>query len=128
MHSLKVGTDICSVERIRNTYDRYGEKFLDRILTPNEKSYVITRGRRLVESLAGRFAAKEAVGKALGVGLRGVAWKEIEIGRAPSGAPSVILHGRAKKIAQHLHLNQIEISISHEREYSIALVVASSSV
>jgi holo-[acyl-carrier protein] synthase len=124
MTALKVGTDICSISRIRKTYERYGEKFLDRILTPNEKQYVTSRGRGLVESLAGRFAAKEAVGKALGVGLRGVAWKEIEIGRAVSGAPSVILHGRAKKIAQHLHLNQIEISISHEREFSIALVVA----
>jgi len=128
MRSLKVGTDICSVERIRKAYERYGERFLDRILTPYEKQYVIGRGKRLVESLAGRFAAKEAVGKALGVGLRGVAWKEIEIGRAASGAPHVILHGRAKKIAQHLQLSQFEISISHERDYSIAFVVASSSI
>jgi holo-[acyl-carrier protein] synthase len=128
MRSLKVGTDICSIERIKQAYERFGERFLDRILTPNEKRYVLGRGKRLVESLAGRFAAKEAVSKALGVGLRGVAWKEIEIGRAPSGAPHVILHGRARKIADHLQLNQFEISISHEREYSIAFVVASSSV
>jgi len=128
MRALKVGTDICSIERIRKAYERYGERFLDRILTPSEKHYVAGRGKRLVESLAGRFAAKEAVGKALGVGLRGVAWKEIEIGRAPSGAPHVILHGRAKKIAQHLQLSQFEISISHEREYSVAFVVARSSL
>jgi holo-[acyl-carrier protein] synthase len=125
MHPLKVGTDICSVERIRNAYERYGEKLLDRILTGNEKHYVKGRGKRLVESLAGRFAAKEAVGKALGVGLRGVAWKEIEIGRSPSGEPSVVLHGRADKIARHLQISQIAISISHERDYAIALAVAS---
>jgi len=128
MKALKVGTDICSIGRIRKAYEHYGEKFLDRILTAGEKSYVKGRGRQLAESLAGRFAAKEAVGKALGVGLRGVAWKEIEIGRAASGAPHVILHGRAKKIAQHLQLTQFEISISHEREYSVAFVVARSSV
>jgi len=126
--SFKLGTDICSLARIRKAYTLYGEKFLDKILTENEKHYVLSQKRRLVESLAGRFAAKEAVGKALGVGLRGINWREIEIIRSSSGAPLVALHGRAQAIANRLNLSQIEISISHERDYAIALVVATSSV
>jgi holo-[acyl-carrier protein] synthase len=128
MQSLKVGSDICSVVRIKEAYDRYGEKFLDRILTAHEKLYVLGQKHRLAESLAGRFAAKEAVGKALGVGLRGIGWQEIEILRAQSGAPQVILHGRAKAIAQKLQMDSFEISISHEREYAIALVIAGRSI
>jgi holo-[acyl-carrier protein] synthase len=124
METFAVGTDICSIDRIRDTHQKYGERFLDKILTAAEKSYVISRNRSMIESLAGRFAAKEAVSKALGVGLRGLAWKEIEIGRAPSGAPYVMLHGRASKIAKHKGFNRFEISISHERQFAVAFVVA----
>ena len=122
--AVKVGTDICSITRIREAYEKNGERFLDKILTGEEKRYVLSRQKRVAESLAGRFAAKEAVGKALGVGLRGVGWKEIEIGRSPYGAPLVMLHGRAKERARFLNLSTFDVSISHEREFAIAVVVA----
>jgi holo-[acyl-carrier protein] synthase len=122
--AIKVGTDICSITRIREAYEKNGERFLDKILTSEEKRYVLSRQKRVAESLAGRFAAKEAVGKALGVGLRGVGWKEIEIGRSPYGAPLVMLHGRAKERASFLKLSTFDVSISHEREFAIAVVVA----
>lgn len=120
---LKVGIDICSINRIRSTYDRYGSRFLEKILTANELNYVMSRQKRRMETLAGRFAAKEAVAKVLGVGLRGVSWKEIEIDRHPSGAPLVVLHGRALSVAKSLNLTHFEVSLSHEEEFAVALAV-----
>ncbi len=121
---LRIGTDICSIKRITSAYERYGERFLKRILTDNERQYVAKRPRELCERLSVRFAAKEAVSKALGVGWRGIDWKEVEIKNLPSGAPSVILHGRAKELARKLNLSRMEISLSHEREFAIASVIA----
>lgn len=122
---FKIGTDICSVKRITNTYNKYGKRFLRKILTDSEYQYVVSNKKlRSVEILAGRFAAKEAVAKALGVGWRGIHWKEVEIVRHASGAPSVVLHGRAKLLAKELNLNNFEVSLSHERDFAIALVVA----
>lgn len=120
---LKVGIDICSIDRIRSTYDKYGSRFLEKILTANELNYVMSRQKRRMETLAGRFAAKEAVAKVLGVGLRGVSWKEIEIDRHPSGAPLVVLHGRALSLAKSLNLTHFEVSLSHEKEFAVASAV-----
>ena len=117
---LTTGVDIIEIPRIKQTLDRYGQRFLDRIFTPDEIAYC--RGR--APNLAGRFAAKEATMKALGTGVRGVSWKDIEVVRAESGAPSVRLHGRAKKRAERLHVNEISLSMSHSREYAVAFVVA----
>jgi holo-[acyl-carrier protein] synthase len=100
--------------------DRYGERFLKRVFTSDEISYC--RGR--APNLAGRFAAKEATMKALGTGVRGVSWKDIEVIRAESGAPSVKLHGRAKARAERLQVGEISLSISHSREFAVAFVVA----
>jgi holo-[acyl-carrier protein] synthase len=121
---LRIGTDICSIKRIGKAYEKYGERFLNRILTDNEHQYVLRRRKQLLESLAGRFAAKEAVAKVLGVGWHGIHWKEVEIQNQPSGAPIVILHGRAEELARKLNLNHFEISLSHEREFAIASVIA----
>ena len=117
---LTTGVDIIEIHRIKQVLDRYGERFLNRLFTPNEIDYC--RGR--APNLAGRFAAKEATMKALGTGARGVSWKDIEVVRADSGAPSVKLYGRAENRAEGLHVVEISVSISHSREYAVAFVVA----
>ena len=117
---LSTGVDIIEIPRIKKTLDRYGERFLKRIFTPDEIAYC--RGRS--PNLAGRFAAKEATMKALGTGVRGVGWKDIEVIRAESGAPSVKLHGRAKARAEMLQVSELSLSISHSREVAVAFVVA----
>ncbi|MCH9016136.1 MAG: holo-ACP synthase [Chloroflexi bacterium] len=117
---LTTGVDIIEIPRIQQVLDRYGQRFLKRVFTPDEIAYC--RGR--APNLAGRFAAKEATMKALGTGVRGVNWKDIEVVRAESGAPSVKLHGRAEQRAERLHVGEISLSISHSREYAVAFVVA----
>ena len=117
---LSTGVDIIEIPRIKKTLDRYGERFLKRIFTPDEIAYC--RGRS--PNLAGRFAAKEATMKALGTGVRGVGWKDIEVIRAESGAPSVKLYGRAKARAEMLKVSELSLSISHSREFAVAFVVA----
>jgi len=121
---LKIGTDIVSIERIEKAYTRFGARFLERVLTPAEKDYVLSRNKRVAESLAGRFAAKEACAKVLGTGWRDLDWKEIEVIRHFSGAPRLVLHGRAKHLAEKHGLTEFELSISHEREFAVAFVVA----
>lgn len=116
----ELGIDIVRVERIRRALRRFGERFTRRILTPAEAAHV--RGRP--ESLAGRWAAKEAVSKVLGLGVRGVGWREIEIERLPTGQPAVRLHGRAARRAEQLGLGPIACSISHEDEYAVAVAYA----
>ena len=116
---LTTGVDIIEIPRIKQVLERYGQRFLDRIFTPGEIEYC--RGRP--PNLAGRFAVKEATMKALGTGVRGVSWKDIEVVRADSGAPSVKLHGRAEKRAERLQVGEISVSISHSREYAVAFVV-----
>jgi len=122
--NLKIGTDIVSVARIEKAYARFGIKFLERILTDTEKQYVLSRGKRLAESLAGRFAAKEACSKVLGSGWSNLDWKEVEVTRRVTGEPGIMLHGRAETLAQRRHLTRFELSISHERDFAIAFIVA----
>ena len=117
---LTTGVDIIEIPRIKQVLDRYGQRFLNRVFTPDESAYC--RGR--APNLAGRFAAKEAAMKALGTGVRGVSWKDIEVIRADSGAPSLRLHGRAEKRAEWLQVGEMSLSISHSREYAVAFVVA----
>lgn len=121
----KIGSDICSIRRIEEVYDKFGERFLDRVLTPQEKSYVLSRKQKddKLARLAGRFAAKEATSKVLGTGFIGVSWKEIEVLRLPSGAPQLRLSGRAQERAQDLKLNHFELTMSHEKDYAIAFVL-----
>jgi len=129
--NLKIGSDICSVGRIKVVYEKYGERFLNRVLTDREKAYVQSKAasnvaspaQRISQALAARFAAKEAVVKALGTGWRGLYWKEVEIVNAQSGAPQVNLYGRAKGLFTKLGFDHIEISLSHEHEYALAMVI-----
>ena len=116
---LTTGVDIIEISRIGSVVERFGERFLQRIYTPAEISYC--RGR--AANLAARFAAKEATMKALGTGVRGVGWKDIEIARRESGAPHILLHDRAHLRAQRLDIEGLSLSISHSREYAVAFVV-----
>ncbi len=117
--TLSSGVDIIEISRVRQVLERYGRRFLERVYTPGEIAYC--RGRP--PNLAARFAAKEATMKALGTGVRGVSWKDIEVVRHESGAPSVKLHGRAERRAQRLGVREISLSLSHSREYAVAFVV-----
>jgi len=116
---LSTGVDIIEIGRVGRVLERYGQRFLNRVYTPEEIAYC--RGR--APNLAARFAAKEATMKALGTGVRGVSWKDIEVVRHESGAPAIRLHGRAKQRAQRLGLQEIALSLSHSREYAVASVV-----
>lgn len=116
---LTTGVDIIEIPRVRQLLERYGQRFLNRIYTPGEIGYC--RGRP--PNLAARFAAKEATMKALGTGVRGVGWKDIEVIRHETGAPSIELHGRAKQRAQRLGVLEISLSLSHSQEYAVAFVV-----
>ncbi len=121
---IKIGTDICQINRVKSVYKKYGGRFLYRVLTENEIKYVTSNTKHLINRLAGRYAAKEATSKVLGTGLRGVYFKEIEILREPSGAPKIVLHKRAKLKAKEKGLNCFEVSISHEKDFAIAIVIA----
>lgn len=120
---FKVGSDICSIKRVEEVYARYGEKFLDRILTAAEKSYALSRPKDFLARVAGRFAAKEATSKVLGTGFSGIGWKDIEVVRKGSGEPSIKLHGRALAVAERRGLQNFEVTMSHEKEYAIAFVL-----
>ena len=115
--TTELGVDIIKVGRIRDTLARFGPRFSHRVLTPAEHRYVRDRP----ETLAGRWAAKEAVSKVLGLGVRGIGWKEIEVERLPTGQPAVRLHGRAARRAEQLGMDRIALSISHESDYAVAI-------
>jgi holo-[acyl-carrier protein] synthase len=115
--TTELGIDIIKVERIAAALKKFGDRFPRRVLTEGERRYV----RNRPENFAGRWAAKEAVSKVLGLGVRGVGWTEIEIVRLPTGAPTVRLSGRAKRRAEQLGMGRIAVSISHEGEYAVAI-------
>jgi holo-[acyl-carrier protein] synthase len=107
--TTELGIDIIKVERIRETLARFGPRFSGRVLTPAEQRYVRDRP----ETMAGRWAAKEAVSKVLGLGVRGIGWRDIEVERLPTGQPAVR--------AEQLGMGRIALSISHESDYAVAI-------
>ena len=115
--TTELGVDIVRISRIAETMDRFGDRFSKRVLTPAEESYV----RNRPQTLAGRWAAKEAVSKVLGLGVRGIGWRDIEVERLPTGAPAIRLHGRAARRATQLEMGRIAVSISHEADYAVAI-------
>jgi len=123
MHPMAHGIDLVECSRLAEVVQRHGERFLKRVFTPGELAYC--RGRkREIEHLAGRFAAKEAVLKVLGTGWRGgIAWTDVEVANAPSGAPGVALSGRCREIADELGLSTILVSISHTATHAIASAI-----
>jgi len=118
---LSVGVDIIEIERIERALQRWGARFMRYVYTEQEIAFC--RGR--APELAVRFAAKEAISKALGTGLNGVHWREMEILPDLLGKPLVYLHGRAAARAEALGLTEFAVSLSHSREYAVASVVAS---
>ncbi|MFL5702438.1 MAG: holo-ACP synthase [Ktedonobacteraceae bacterium] len=118
--NVAVGIDIIEVGRVRKVFEKHGERFLSRVFTPNE----VRQCRGKVSRLAGRFAAKEAISKALGTGLHGVAWREMEVVQLRSGRPTVTLHGNAKRRAELLGISAFDVSIADLAEFSIAIAVA----
>ena len=120
MHNLATGIDIVEIPRLENAIDNHGERFLNRIFTRGELQEV---GHKTA-SLAARFAAKEAVAKALGTGIGPVNWKEIEILRGSAGKPELYLNGQAAVIAGQLGLKKWSISLSHSQTYAVAMAVA----
>ncbi|MGI8423657.1 MAG: holo-ACP synthase [Chloroflexota bacterium] len=117
---LSVGTDIVEIYRVAGVIDRWQDRFLQRVYTTAELHYC--RGR--VAELAARFAGKEAISKALGTGIRGLAWRDMEILPDALGKPTVTLHDRALRRAADVGLSVFEISLSHARDYAVAVVVA----
>ncbi|MEW5762051.1 MAG: holo-ACP synthase [Bacillota bacterium] len=118
-----IGVDIVDIHRIRRAAAKSGGRFLDRIFTPGEREYCLARPDPY-PSLAGRFAAKEAVLKALGAGLAGCGWQDVEVLPGPGGTPLVHLHGGAAALARARGVTEVVVSVAHEKEYAVAFAVA----
>jgi holo-[acyl-carrier protein] synthase len=121
---VSCGVDICETARIARMIEDHGENFLKRTFTPQELAYAIGRNRE-VEHLSARFAAKEAVLKALGTGWSaGVSWLDVSVSTLPSGEPSVTVAGRAAEVARAKGIARFHISLSHSSAFAVAMVVA----
>jgi holo-[acyl-carrier protein] synthase len=120
------GIDLVEIHRIQQSVDRFGARFLGKIYTDAEQAYCL-RKRNAAESLAARFAAKEAGAKALGTGMsHGVTWLEIEVVRLPGGRPTLRFHGRAADMARRLKVQYAALSITHTKDLAMASVVLES--
>lgn len=118
--AVAAGVDAIEIARVARVLAEYGERFLTKVYTERERE----RYRDRVPELAARFAAKEATSKALGTGIRGIRWKEMEILANPRGKPVLILHGGAAERAARLGLVAFDVSLTHTRTDAIAFVVA----
>jgi len=118
-----IGVDIVDIGRIQALLDRYGERFLARVYTVGEKDYAMSGANR-AERLAGRFAVKEAVMKALGTGKsQGILWRDVETLRGRLGRPEVHLHGQAVKLAKMHGVGMLHASITHDAGKAVAFVI-----
>ncbi|NBF40792.1 MAG: holo-ACP synthase [Spirochaetes bacterium] len=118
---LGIGIDVVQVSRMRQWADRQG--LLERYFHPRELETALSRGHSMVLSLAARFAAKEAFGKALGIGLRDVRLREIEVRNNSMGKPEMMLHGRAREKLHHFGGQSVHVSMTHEVDNAIAVVI-----
>lgn len=116
----EVGIDIIEIERVAKVLEKHGQRFLNRVYTPRERERYGTR----VQELAARFAAKEATMKALGTGIRGVRWRDIEVLPNRRGKPILILHETAQRRAALLGLTHFSVSLTHSRGDAMAIVIA----
>lgn len=118
------GVDMVEIQRIKDSIDRYGDTFIQKVFTPGEINYCESRKNGKFESYAARFAAKEAVSKALGTGFaRGVSLKGIELTTTGGGKPEVILHGSTKERFLLMGGASMDISLTHSRHYATAFAV-----
>jgi holo-[acyl-carrier protein] synthase len=124
MAILGHGIDIVETARLRKMIEEHGQHFLNRVFTPAEQQYCDRSKKRRLEHYAGRFAAKEAVLKVLGTGWRGgIAWTDIEITKADSGQPKVLLTNECARIATELGIKKWHISISHIETHATASAI-----
>ena len=120
---LGTGVDLAEVHRIRQSVERFGDRFVHRIYTDREIAYVERKANRF-ERYAARFAAKEAGMKALGTGWRrGIQWKDFEVVNLPSGRPTLLLHGEAEAIASRAGVKSVHLSLTHTAENGLAYVI-----
>lgn len=117
---VSVGIDVIEIARIQRTLTDFGERFLRKVYTERERERYASR----VSELAARFAAKEATSKALGTGIRGIRWREMEVLSNRRGKPVLVLHGGAADRAQELGLVAFDVSLTHSRTDAMAFVVA----
>lgn len=117
---VAVGIDIIEIARIQRSLNDFGDRFLKRVYTEREREWYGSR----VNELAARFAAKEATSKALGTGIIGIRWREMEVLPNRRGKPVLILHGRAAERARQLGLTSFSVSLTHSRTDAMAFVVA----
>jgi len=117
------GIDLVKIERIEKIIKRWGDNFIFRIFTPLEREYCKKKKSNKYQSYAGKFAAKEALLKALGLGLREANWKEIEIKNDELGQPIIDTSGKLKKIVSRKGVSKYFISISHTKDYAVAQVI-----
>ncbi|MFC6632146.1 holo-ACP synthase [Microbulbifer taiwanensis] len=122
---VSIGTDICSYTRIEAAWRRFGDRFVERVLSQNERhalSQLAVPNRAAY--LCKRFAAKEALGKALGTGIgEGISWQHIEVRRRRGEAPEVILSGEARARADAMGVSRIHLSLSDEKDFALAFVI-----
>src|SRR6202034_4545392 len=120
------GIDIAEVPRIRQSIERFGDRFLQRIYTAGEIRYCDSKANR-IERYAARFAAKEAAMKAIGTGWNhGVTWRDVEVCRQTGGRPTITFHGKAAEFASKLGALHVALSLSHTKEFAIAQVILES--
>lgn len=118
-----IGFDLVQVSRIKDALRRWGERFQNKVFTPGEIRYCLEK-KNPAPHFAARFAAKEALVKALGIGIRrGVHWKDVEVQRGPLGRPVLKIHGRAVEICRNEGLENFFLSLTHDGDYSGAMVV-----
>ena len=119
------GIDLVATSRIAQMMERYGDRFLGRCFTEGERAYAHASSKRAAEHLAARFAAKEAVLKALGTGWKtGIAWTDVEVVRQPSGQPLVKLTGGAARVAREMGIADWMISLTHTNGQAMASAIA----
>lgn len=124
MRILGHGIDVIEVERIAQSLRDHGERFFERVFTRNERMYAENSKRR-DEHLAARFAAKEAVMKALGTGWRdGVGWTDIEVVTLPNGQPTISLSGKSAQVADQLGIKHWSLSLTHTKSLAAASAIA----
>jgi holo-[acyl-carrier protein] synthase len=120
---LGIGIDIIEVARVQASHERFGERFLNRLLLADEIAYCLSH-KNPAPFIAARFAAKEAISKAFGTGIGAqLGWRDMEIGRKKSGEPFVILHGKGKKLFKSRRAKNLLISLSHTANYAAATAV-----
>ena len=120
---LGTGVDIIEVTRIRGSYEKFGERFINRVLRPDEIRYCLSH-RDPAPFLAARFAAKEAISKAFGTGIgRHLGWQDMEVGRKESGEPYVILHGQGLALLAERGASLVHLTLSHTNQHAVAVAI-----